>query len=176
LECKINIRHGIINDAESLSRIGAQTFYKTFSKDNSEENIRLLLEKTYSSEIQAKELADPDILYLIVEIDLEMVGFAKLHLNNRDISLQGRRTLEIERIYAVKECIGKGAGRELMQGCIQEALQRGCDSVWLGVWEKNSRAISFYKKMGFQEVGEHTFTFGYDPQRDIIMELRIEKS
>ncbi len=63
-----------------------------------------------------------------------------------------------------------------MQGCIQEALQRGCDSVWLGVWEKNSRAISFYKKMGFQEVGEHTFTLGYDPQRDIIMELRIEKS
>jgi len=160
----MNIRHGIISDAKSLARIGAQTFYETFSKDNSEENIRLHLEKTYSSEIQAKELADPDILYLIVEIDLEMVGFAKLHLTNRDISLQGRRTLEIERIYVVKECIGKGAGRELMQGCIQEVLQRGCDT------------ISFYKKMGFQEVGEHTFTLGNDPQRDIIMELRIEKS
>ncbi len=63
-----------------------------------------------------------------------------------------------------------------MQGCIQEALQRGCDSVWLGVWEKNSRAISFYKKMGLQEVGEDSITLGYDPQRDIIMELRIEKS
>ena len=60
-----------------------------------------------------------------------------------------------------------------MQATIQEARLRGCDSVWLGVWEENLRAISFYKKWGFREVGNHIFTVGNDPQNDFIMELEL---
>jgi len=60
-----------------------------------------------------------------------------------------------------------------MSASIQEAKQRGCDSIWLGVWEKNPRAISFYQKWGFKEVGTHIFHVGDDPQRDFIMELLL---
>jgi ribosomal protein S18 acetylase RimI-like enzyme len=73
----------------------------------------------------------------------------------------------------VQEYIGKGVGRELMAAAIREAGQRGCDSVWLGVWEKNPRAIAFYKKWGFQEVGSHVFQLGDDLQTDFIMELML---
>jgi ribosomal protein S18 acetylase RimI-like enzyme len=60
-----------------------------------------------------------------------------------------------------------------MQSAISEAKQRGCDSIWLGVWEKNPRAINFYKKWGFKEVGTHIFHVGDDPQKDFIMELAL---
>lgn len=43
------------------------------------------------------------------------------------------------------------------------------DVVWLGVWERNPRAIAFYRRSGFVEVGEHVFQLGSDPQRDVIM-------
>jgi diamine N-acetyltransferase len=57
----------------------------------------------------------------------------------------------------------------LMATCIKEMENRESDVVWLGVWERNPRAMAFYKKFGFGEVGEHVFPLGTDPQRDVIM-------
>lgn len=168
------IRYGTADDAKLLSEIGAKAFYDSFARDNTEENIRLYLERTYSPEIQFDELTNPEVVFLIAEIENEAVGYVKINLNSRDDAVQGTRTIEIERIYAAKEHIGKGVGKSLMQASIEEAKQRGCDSIWLGVWEKNPRAIAFYRKWGFEEVGTHTFMLGTDPQRDLIMELRFE--
>ena len=164
-------RYGSTSDAKRLAQLGAQTFYDTFSDENSEKDMLLHLEKTYSLEIQLRELNDPNVIYIVAEADSEIVGYAKLQLNSHDDSVQDKRTIEIERIYSAKEYIGKGVGKDLMQSCINEARQRECDSIWLGVWENNPRAIAFYKKWGFQEVGEHVFMLGEDPQRDIIMKL-----
>jgi diamine N-acetyltransferase len=33
-------------------------------------------------------------------------------------------------------------------------------NLWLGVWEKNEHAIAFYKKIGFVELGAHSFYMG----------------
>lgn len=169
----MNIRYGTIDDAKMLAEFGTKAFYDSFAKDNTEENIRLYLKRTYSPEIQLSELINPDVVFLIAELEGETVGYVKINLNSRDGSVQGSRTIEIERIYAAKEHIGKGVGKSLMQATFQEAKQRGCDSIWLGVWEKNPRAIDFYRKWGFKEVGTHVFMLGDDTQRDFVMELEL---
>ncbi|OOG56400.1 hypothetical protein B0E48_09605 [Rhodanobacter sp. C03] len=56
-----------------------------------------------------------------------------------------------------------------MKACLDEIKQQGSDALWLDVWERNPRVISFYKKWGFVEAGDHTFSLGGDPQRDIVM-------
>jgi len=170
----MNIRYGTIDDAKMISELGAKTFADTFTKDNTPENLALYLERSFSVEIQTKELSDPDVVYLIVEAGGNPVGYAKLNLNHDHNAQVNTKTLEVERIYSIKELIGKGVGKELMNACIAEAKQRGCESVWLGVWEKNPRAIAFYKKWGFVEIGTHTFNLGDEPQRDFIMELRLD--
>ena len=81
----------------------------------------------------------------------------------------GRRPMEIARFYARKPWIGKGAGARLMQICLREAEQQGCDVIWLDVWERNYRAIGFYRKWGFVEVGIQGFQLGDDLQRDLLM-------
>ncbi|OQY91120.1 MAG: hypothetical protein B6D38_00555 [Anaerolineae bacterium UTCFX1] len=167
------IRYGTTDDANILAEFGAETFSDTFGADNTPENIRLFLARTYSPEIQLQELSNPSTIFLIVEIDDKIAGYAKLTLGNRDDSIHGTKVVEIERIYVAKEHIGKGIGKSLMQASIQEAKQRGSESLWLGVWEKNPRAIEFYKKRGFKEIGTHVFMLGDDPQRDYIMELRL---
>ena len=171
----MNIRYATTDDAKMLAEFGAKTFQDSFAKDNTEENMRLFLKRTYSPEIQLNELTNPNVVFLIAEIEGEAVGYVKINLNSRDKSVKSIKTIEIERIYAAKEHIGKGVGKSLMQASIQEAEQRGCDSLWLGVWEKNPRAIEFYKKWGFVEVGTHVFMLGDDPQRDYSMELRLER-
>lgn len=170
----MNIQYGTIDDAKMLAEFGAKAFRDSFAKDNTEENMHLFLKQTYSPELQLNEIANPNVVFLIAEIEGETVGYVKINLTNRGDSIKDTKTIEIERIYAAKEHIGKGVGKSLMLASIQEAKQRGCDSLWLGVWEKNPRAIEFYKKWGFVEVGAHVFMLGDDPQRDYIMELRFE--
>ena len=167
----MKIRYGNISDASMLFELGAKTFFDTFARDNTPENISLYMERSFSREIQLDELSQPDIIFLIAELENEPVGYAKLRMNSHEESVKGTKVIEIERIYAAQEHIGKGVGKELMRACINEATRRGCDSVWLGVWEKNQRAIEFYAKWGFKEVGTHIFMLGDDPQRDFIMEL-----
>ena len=169
----MNIRYGTIDDAKMLSELGAKTFYDTFAKDNTPENISLYMKKSFSTEIQLNELSRPDIIFLIAELEDEPVGYAKLKMNSDNESVKGTKVVEIERVYASQAYIGKGVGNELMKACINEARQRGCDSVWLGVWEKNPRAVDFYRKWGFKEVSTHIFILGEDPQRDFIMELTL---
>ena len=169
----MNIRYGTIGDAQLLSELGARTFYDTFAEDNTPENMAAYLKRSFSTEIQLKELAEPDVIFLIAEFEGVPNGYAQLILDSTDEAIKGRHPLEIRRIYAAQEYLGKGVGKELMQATIREAQQRNCDSVWLGVWEKNPRAIVFYKKWGFREVGTHVFFVGDDPQTDFIMELNL---
>lgn len=169
----MKIRYGTTDDARMLSELGAKTFYDTFARDNTPANIEAYLKASFSPEIQFNELSEPDNIFLIIESENKPIGYAQLILNSKDKSINRTKPLEIRRIYASKEYQGKGVGKELMQATIREARQRGCDCVWLGVWEKNQRAIDFYKKWGFREVGTHLFSVGDDPQNDYVMELEL---
>jgi ribosomal protein S18 acetylase RimI-like enzyme len=167
------IRYGTTEDAKMLSELGARTFYDTFAKANTPENIDAYLKRSFSPEIQFNELSQPDIIFLIAEFENIPIGYAQLILNSKDEAIKGTRPLEIRRIYVSQKYLGKGVGKELMQATISEARQQGCDCVWLGVWEKNQTAIDFYKKWGFREVGTHLFSVGDDPQNDFMMELEL---
>ena len=169
----MDIRYGTPADATMLAEQGAKTFYETFAIDNTPENMDAYLRESFSPDIQFHELSQPDVIFLIAEFEGTPVGYAQLILNSRDAALRGSQPLELRRIYASREYQGKGVGRALMAATIEEAGRRGCDSVWLGVWEKNQRAIAFYKKCGFREVGTHVFFVGQDPQYDFVMELEL---
>ncbi|HSL28908.1 MAG TPA: GNAT family N-acetyltransferase [Anaerolineales bacterium] len=169
----MNIRYATLADAHILAELGAKTFQDTFSTDNTPENMDAYLKASFSPEIQLRELSEPDVIFLIAESEGIPVAYAQLLMKSMDESIKGARPLEVRRIYASQEYRGKGVGKALMRAIIEEARQRGCDCVWLGVWEKNQRAIDFYKKWGFRVVGSHTFALGEDPQNDFVMELAL---
>jgi ribosomal protein S18 acetylase RimI-like enzyme len=56
-----------------------------------------------------------------------------------------------------------------MTEALEQARRRGAAVLWLGVWERNPRAIRFYEKCGFADAGSQTFVLGSDPQTDRIM-------
>ena len=68
--------------------------------------------------------------------------------------------MELVRLYADQEVIGKGYGWVLMEACLEEAHGAGYRTTWLGVWEGNDRAIGFYTKWGFLRVGSREFVLG----------------
>jgi len=167
------IRHGKANDAALLAELGARTFSETFAPNNSPADMTAYLVSAFSPAQQAAELADADCLFLIAETNSVVVGYAMLRFGNVLDSVTGDRPIELVRLYVSQESLGSGVGAVLMKACINEAKQRGYETLWLGVWEHNHRARAFYRKWNFHEVGTHIFQLGDDPQTDILMQRAV---
>ena len=168
---KVTIRYANAADNELLAALGAQSFYETFAAQNTPENMAAFLAATYGPEKQAAELADNASIFLIAEVDGAPAGYLLLRNDSTEPCISGAKPIEVRRIYSLQAWIGRGVGAALMQAAITEAQTRGHDLLWLGVWEKNERALTFYRKWGFVEVGTHIFVVGDDPQTDLVMQL-----
>lgn len=163
------IRKARYSDAKQLSQLAETTFRATFSAMNTAEDLDLHCQSSYSEAIQASEISDPSQMTLLSEDAGRLIGFAQLRWGNAPACVSGKYPGEIQRLYVVNDWHGKGVAQALMNACIEAIKQHGSDVIWLGVWERNPRAISFYQKCGFVEVGDHIFPVGNDPQRDLIL-------
>lgn len=169
----LTIRRGTREDAALLSELGARTFSDTFAVDNTEEDMADYVAKAFSVAQQTAELEDPAAIFLIAELDGRPAGYAKLREGEPEKGIEGAKPIELVRLYAAREWLGRGVGAQLMRACIEEARQAGHETIWLGVWERNLRAQAFYRKWNFRAVGEHMFRLGSDLQRDIMMERSL---
>lgn len=164
-----SIRTADPRDAKRLARIAEQTFRDTFAAMNTPHDMALHCRASYSESIQAREITDPLMLTLISEDAGRVVGFAQLRWGAAPSCVHARAPGEILRLYVARDYHGTGIAYELMCACVRHLAEHRSDVIWLGVWERNPRAIAFYKKFGFTEVGEHVFKVGSDPQRDVVM-------
>ena len=169
----IQIQRIVLNEIEQLQKIGRQTFQETFSESNSEENMKSYLEEGFSSEKLITELNDINAEFYFAKLDNEVIGYLKINFGESQTELKDNKALEIERIYVSKEFHGKNVGQLLYNKAIEIAKDKNVNYVWLGVWEENLRAISFYKKNGFVEFDKHIFKLGDDEQTDIMMKLNL---
>lgn len=169
----IVIRPAELSDAAPLAAIAERTFRETFAADNSADNINLHCAQKFSAQIQAEEISDPQLITLLAEIAGELAGFVQLRLAHAIACVKGDRPAELHRIYVSSKWHGRGVATELMRAVYVAAARAGSDCLWLGVWERNLKAIAFYQKCGFSVVGDHVFKLGQDPQRDLIMAAQI---
>lgn len=164
-----------IKEIYQLQQISKQTFFETFSSSNSEVNMEIYLEKEFSYEKLSAELNDKNVEFYFAIDEDKVIGYLKLNQAASQTELKDDNAIEIERIYVLKEFHGKNIGQLLYEKSIDIANQKGFQYVWLGVWEKNQRAINFYIKNGFIEFDKHIFKLGEDNQTDIMMKLNLQK-
>lgn len=165
----IDIKAVTPNDIEQLQYISRQTFYETFAAENSEEDMANYLGKWFSAEQLAVELANNSSVFYFAVQGGRSIGYLKLNFGQAQTELKDDNAIEIERIYVLNEFHGKRVGQLLYEKAMEIAKQRSAAYVWLGVWEKNTRAIRFYEKNGFVAFDSHIFKLGSDEQTDILM-------
>ena len=170
----LTIRRGTMEDAALLADLGARTFSETFAVDNTAEDLAAYVATSFNVTQQTAELEDPASTFLIAEVDGRAAGYAKLHAGEPEKGVEGANPIELVRLYVSRDWLGRGVGEQLMRACIDEARQAGHETIWLGVWERNARAQSFYRKWNFRTVGEHMFQLGSDLQRDLLMERPLK--
>jgi GNAT superfamily N-acetyltransferase len=169
----VSIRAAVLSDAATLTELAERTFRDTFGADNRPEDMEAFVASRYQRELQIAELEDPRNLYLLADVSGVPAGFALLRDGSREQGVPGDRPMGLSRLYVDRPFLGAKVGAALMRRCIEVARERGHDVLWLGVWERNTRACAFYARWGFVEVGEMRFQLGSDPQRDVVLALRL---
>ncbi|HEX5653730.1 MAG TPA: GNAT family N-acetyltransferase [Chitinophagaceae bacterium] len=169
----VSIRIATREDAALIADMSRQTFYESFAGQNSRANMDKFMNEQFTRENLMAEVGASGNIFLLAYYHDEPVGYARMRENNQPPELQGAKTLEIARIYAVADYVGKGVGKLLMKKCLEIAGELKKDTVWLGVWEYNQRAIAFYRKWGFEKFSTHVFMLGDDAQNDWLMAKKL---
>lgn len=163
-----------LEDIKTLQEISHETFYDTFSHMNSEDNIKVYLKKSFSISKLEEELSNPFSKFYFIFCNSEIAGYLKVNVNDAQTENMGEETLEIERIYIKQEFQKNGLGRQLLSKGLEVARLQNKTKIWLGVWEHNEGALSFYNKMGFVHTSSHSFYMGDEQQTDFIMLKTID--
>ena len=172
----IIIRRASHTDNRTIAILGRQAFADSFGADNRPQDMAAYLDRSFGPDIQAAELAEPSSCFLLAEVGEAPVGYARLVESPAPECVNALRPINLQRLYAIHDWVGCGVGSALMHASIDKARQRQCDGIWLGVWEKNHRAVRFYRQWGFSQVGIHPFVLGDDRQTDLILWLPLEAS
>lgn len=169
------IRRASAADAANLAALAERTFRDTFTEVNTPENMAAHAAASYGIDKQREEIESDRIRTLLVELDGVVAGYAQLRNGHHPDCVSAENAIELWRFYIDRSGIGRGLAQRLMQAVVVEAAEWNGRALWLGVWERNPRAIAFYRKCGFVEVGAHVFRLGDDAQTDLIMQRELAR-
>ena len=175
---EINIKRATPEDAELISHLSKITFEDTFKGTCTDEDLQSFVEKAFCVADILNELKDEDDLYFIALYNNVATGYMRLKEDYTEYpAVKKYKALELKRIYVLKDYQSKKIGAALLALALQLATEKNYEVIWLGVWEHNEKAKSFYKQWGFIDTGDtHDFPIGNTPQTDTWLIKFIEKS
>ncbi|MCO6147374.1 GNAT family N-acetyltransferase [Flavobacterium sp. NRK1] len=163
-----------IKHLEMLRELSIATFTTTYAQYNTEENMQNYIASEFFSDKLAEGVNSPYSGFYFAMEGNTAIGYIKVNYAAAQTDINDPESLELERIYILKEHQGKKAGQFLLDAALNIALQAGLKYLWLGVWDKNSNARQFYAKNGFMPFGSHMFMLGNDEQKDILLKLPVK--
>ncbi len=170
---KIKIEPAGLKDASLIHVLGAVTFYEAYCAQDEPPDLANYIVAAFNPEQIKSELADANSTFFIAFLDGKAVGYAKLRENKKVDCVKTQNTIELQRIYILRQVYGCGIGEQLLRHCLDEAARKTRDTLWLSVWEENLRARKFYAKHGFEFVGRMSFPYASQVGTNLIMEKRL---
>lgn len=167
----ITIRKANTQDAGCLSELSKEAFQRSYPYSYDQPDMDAYLKKHLSEKKIIEDLKVPTIHYYIAETET-IVGLVKFNTCMWTPRFKGRLTFEVERLYIQKDMEGKKIGSRLMSKTIEEGQLKNYTIIWLSVWEKNVRAISFHKRHGFTIIGDGVFRMGKSDLKYLVMQLK----
>lgn len=159
-------------DLDLLIDMSRSTFSDAFEKDNNPDDFKRYIAKAFNREQMSSELMNPNSsFYFLGDDELGLVGYVKLNRKDAQKEQFDLEAIELERIYVLKEFQGKRIGEVALSMIIDMAKKASASCLWLGVWEKNTKAIAFYENNGFITFDKHPYLIGEDEQYDFMMKL-----
>jgi ribosomal protein S18 acetylase RimI-like enzyme len=171
----LTIRRATGADAEPLAELALRSFMDAFAAQNQPDDVAAYTSRVYGPAQQAAEIANPDIVTLVGEVDGRMAAYAQVRWIPPGPGVVGTEPVEIMRFYVDRPWHGRGIAQRMMDAVLRTAREEGARTAWLAVWEHNPRAMAFYARRGFRVVGAQDFWLGSDRQNDKVMMLPLDE-
>ena len=168
----IDYRDAVPEDGPALDTMAVAVWKETFAHGSSAEDAAAYLAEAYGPD--GKLIADltSGAARFRLALDGErMVGYAKINPPWLPDAEPG--AIQLSQIYVAYDQHGSGVGRALLDWTIATARAEGATALLLTVWEQNHRAYAFYKKHGFEHIGDYAFAVGAQIDTDYIMRLPL---
>jgi len=161
-------------DTDVLALLGRLTWAEShghFIEDKN--NLLKYLDENFSVSKTKQDINNSkNLLYIIYADDLP-AGYAKLVLNATHESVASQNNCRLERIFILNDFIPLKIGQQLLTFVEGKAKELQLDTMWLSVYIKNNRAISFYERNEFKNVGELNFLVNGKEYENIIFSKKI---
>jgi len=155
----IKIQKAKIEDLEIIALLGRLTWAESHGQYIDDKNdIPKYLNENFSISKTNQNINDPNIHYSIIYVDDLPAGYAKIVVNKPQENIESRNSCQLERIFILDEFIPLKIGQKLMSFVEKQAKELLLDTIWLTVYIKNNRAIRFYERNDFKNVGELNFS------------------
>ncbi len=170
------IRRARPEDAAALAEFGARTFEESFGPDNRSDDMRAYIAANYGETKQRHEIENDGVITLLAEENGRLIAYAQMRRGPAPSPVPYANAIEIGRFYVDGPWQGRGVADALMHAVFDVARDLRADAIWLGVWQRNARAIAFYKKHAFLRAGTQPFLLGSDLQTDDVMVCKLQLS
>ncbi|CAL2093037.1 GNAT family N-acetyltransferase [Tenacibaculum sp. 190524A05c] len=171
---KIKTRLAEKKDAEYIALLARITFTETFGHlFRDRQDLLNYFDSTFSVEKIEKSISKSNNIYWISFIDRLPVGYAKLKLNSKSEFIESENICQLQKIYVLKDFLSMKIGLELQNLLLEKAKELEFEKIWLSALNSNERALNFYKKNGFEKIGNHDFQIGKENFDFMAMEKEL---
>jgi ribosomal protein S18 acetylase RimI-like enzyme len=171
----IELRLCAPGDELALSLLGQATFLEAFAGILDGRDILAHCRNQHAANIYRGWLNSPSNSIYVAEtlVGRAPVGYAVVDNATLPIADPKDTDLEMKRIYLLHRFQGRGIGRALMDQAVAAAKERARKRLLLGVYGRNAQAIAFYRRNGFEQIGERRFQVGDTLHEDAIMARNV---
>ena len=170
----IEIRLAKKEDAQFIALLGRITFTETFGHFfRDKKDLLDYYNLTFSIEKIENGIEKPNNIFWIAFVNRLPVGYAKLKLNSKSEFMESKNTCQLQKIYVLKDFLSMKIGFELQNLLLKKSKELEFNKIWLSVLNSNERAINFYKKNGFEKIGNHDFQIGKENFEFIAMKKEL---
>ena len=163
------IRHAILDDVDLLCHLGATTFRDTYRPITDAAELEDYVATQFTPTKVQAWLRDPRARTLLAFAAGAPAGYAHVRAAPVPACVADRRAIELSRLYLLASAQGTGLGSALMDAALAQAAALGGRTVWLGAYDRNLKALDFYSRRGFVQVGTHEFEFGGQIHADPVL-------
>ena len=155
----LRIRAGQPSDADRIAVLAAQVWLHTYCTNGISSEVAKYVLSELTVEKFAARLAEPETYILVAEVNEWLVGFAAIKFGASCPEVAKSR-VELQTLYVQEHFIGHGIGRSLLEAAEAKAREQSAAPLWLTVNAQNTRAITFYARQRYSQVGTTYFVLG----------------
>lgn len=155
----LQLRPGQQSDALTVAALSVQVFLDTYATDGVRPDLAREAFREYSEQAFLGRLADPNRRFILAEGQQALVGFAEVHSGPREAPVPDLHGVELVRLYVQPQAQRSGVGTALLDAAEKLALSARAPALWLTVWEGNRRALAFYARSGYADMGATVHAF-----------------